>query len=227
MTENNKPTFMMKLKSSFAYFKEEYIKFPLYILSHPLKGFDIFKREKKAKMSVAITYMIVLILLNILWIQYAGFEINDFEIKDINSIAEITYIVGIVVLLTVSNWSVTTLFDGKGKMKEIFLMVCYSLFPMIWSTGVGIILSRILTGEEIAIYGLIMTLGTVLSMYMIFMGMISIHEYGLGKNILTIIFTLIAAAIIIFILLLSFNLFQTIYGFFYTIYQEITLRNLI
>lgn len=227
MNEKVKTSFMHKLKSSLIYFKEEFIKFPLYILSHPLKGFDIFKREKRAKTSVAITFVIALILLNILWIQYAGFEVNDFDIKDLNSISQVIYTVGIVGLLTVSNWSVTTLFDGKGKMKDIFLMICYSLYPTIWATGIGIILSRILTGEELAVYGLVMSLGTVLSAYMIFMGMISIHEYGLGKCLLTILFTLLAAAIIIFILLLSYNLFQTIYGFFYTIYQEITLRNLI
>lgn len=227
MNENNKPSFMDKVKSSLVYIKEEYIKFPLYILSHPLKGFDIFKREKRAKTSVAIVFVILLILLNILWIQYAGFEVNDFEIKDLNSISEIIYIVGIVGLLTISNWSVTTLFDGKGKMKDIFLMICYSLYPMIWANAIGIILSQILTGEELAVYSLVMALGTFLTCYMIFMGMISIHEYGLGKCLLTILFTIIAAAIIVFILLLSYNLFQTIYGFFYTIYQEITLRNII
>ena len=66
MNENNKPSFMDKVKSSLVYIKEEYIKFPLYILSHPLKGFDIFKREKRAKASVAIVFVILLILLNIL-----------------------------------------------------------------------------------------------------------------------------------------------------------------
>ena len=227
MNENKKVSFALKLKSSLSYIKEEYIKFPLYILSHPLKGFEIFKREKRAKTSVAVTFMLLLILFNILWIQYAGFEVNDFEIKYLNSIAEVTYIVGVVVLLTVSNWAVTTLFDGKGRMKEIFLMICYSLYPMIWANAFGIILSRILTGEELAIYALVMSLGSLLTGYMIFMGMISIHEYGLGKCLLTILFTLLAASIIIFILLLSFNLFQTMYGFFYQIYQEITLRNII
>jgi hypothetical protein len=172
-------------------------------------------------------FVVLLILLNILWLQYAGFEVNDFEIKYLNSIAEITYIVGIVALLTVSNWSVTTLFDGKGKMKDIFLMICYSLYPMIWANIFGIVLSNILTGEEITIYYLIMSLGGLLTGYMVFMGLISIHEYGLGKCLVTILVTLLAASIIIFILLLSFNLFQTVYGFFYQIYQEITLRNII
>jgi len=210
-----------------AYFKEEYIKFPLFILGHPLKGFDIFKREKRAKTSVGIVMIVALILLNILSFQYAGPEVNDNDIKDLNTIAQITYVAGVVLLITISNWSVTTLFDGKGTMKEIFLMISYSLFPLVWATGLGIILSNILTGDELAVYNLVIGLGYFLTGYMLFMGMISIHEYGLGKCILTVLFTLLAAAIILFILLLCFNLFQTMYGFLYTIYQEITLRNLL
>jgi hypothetical protein len=57
--------------------------------------------------------------------------------------------------------------------------------------------------------------------------MISIHEYGLIKCILTILGTLLAASIIIFVLLLSYDLFQRMYGFLYTVYREITLRDLI
>ena len=32
---------------------------------------------------------------------------------------------------TVANWCVTALFDGKGKMDNIFLCICYSFFPFV------------------------------------------------------------------------------------------------
>ena len=220
-------TFWTKTKHFLAYVREEYIRFPLYILAHPLKGFEIFKREKKAKMAVGITFIVLIVILNILSFQYAGFEVNHNEIRDLNSIAEIIYIVAPVLLLTIANWSVTTLFDGKGKMKEIFLMFSYSLFPLLWATGAGIILSNVLTGEETALYFLVIGVGWFLTGYIAFFGMISIHEYTLTQNLLTIFFTIIASAIVLFIGLLFFDLFQRMYGFLHTIYREITLRNLI
>ena len=210
-----------------GYFYREYIKFPAYILAHPLKGFNEFKAEKRAKVSVAITFMVVLVILNILSFQLTGYEVNKNELKDLNSIAEILYIVAPILLFTVANWSVTTLFDGKGKMKEIFLMICYSLYPLLWSTVIGIILSNVLTGDELAFYDITLGLGAFLTGYMIFFGMISIHEYGLGKNVVTILFTILAAAVIVFVLILTYDLFQKMYGFLYTIYEEITLRNLL
>ena len=222
-----KKDFWLVVKEKLSYFYREYVKFPAFILAHPLKGFYEFKEEKRAKVSVAITFMIVLVVLNILSFQYAGFEVNQNELKDLNSIAEILYIIAPIILFTVANWSITTLFDGKGKMKDIFLMICYSLFPMIWATALSIILSNFLTGDELAFYGLTLAIGGFLMLYMIFFGMISIHEYGLGKNVLTILATLLAAGIIVFVMILGFDLFQKMYGFLYTLYEEITLRDLL
>ena len=171
--------------------------------------------------------MILMIFLNILKFQYNGFIVNTNNIKDLNSISQIAYIVGAVLVLTVANWSVTTLFDGKGNMKEIFKMICYCLYPMIWSSLLGMIFSNILSKDEMAIYYLIVGLGIALTIYMFFFGIISIHEYGLGQCLLTILFTAIAAFIILFACLLFFDLFQRMYGFIYTIYREITIRELL
>lgn len=216
-----------KIKQFFKFVYEECIKFPAYILAHPLKGFDEFKRYKKGKMSVAITFMVITVLVNIFKFQFDGFIVNENEIKDLNSIAQISYVVGAVLVITIANWSVTTLFDGKGTMREIFMMICYCLYPFIFSNILGIILSNILSQDEMAIYTLVIGLGIALMCYMFFFGIISIHEYGLGKCLLTILFTAIAALIVLFACLLFFDLFQRMYGFIYTIYREISLRELI
>ena len=47
-------------------------------------------------------------------------------------------------------------------MKEIFMMICYCLFPLIWSTSIGILLSNILTKDEMAVYTLVNIIGIVL-----------------------------------------------------------------
>lgn len=231
MTENLKASkkqasFLGKVKDVLSYIYEHYIKFPGYILAHPIKGFDYFKRENKGKMQVAVTFMILLILLQIIAFQYTGFVVNQNKPEDLNTMKEIGLVVFPILLFTVSNWSVTTLFDGKGKMKEIFMMICYSLYPMIWTTAIGVIFSNFITLDEVGFYGLIIGLGIFLTGYMIFFGLISIHEYGVLKSIGAIAGTVLAILIILFIMLLAFDLLQQIYSFIYTIYREISLRYL-
>ena len=218
---------LKKLKQLGKFIVDDCIKLPTYILAHPLKGFEEFKRYKKGKMSVAILFVVLTIFVNILKFQYDGFLVNDNNIKDLNTIAQVAYVAGAVAVVTIGNWAVTTLFDGKGNMKEIFMMICYCLFPLIWSTSIGILLSNILTKDEMAVYTLVNIIGIVLLVYMFFFGIIGIHEYGLVQCLLTILFTVVAVLIVLFACLLFFDLFQRMYGFLYTLYREITLRELL
>lgn len=220
----NGVSFWDKIKTILKHIYEDYIKFPAFILAHPLKGFDYFKRENKARMSVAIVFVFLTIILRILEFQYSGFVVNQQDPNDLNTYREIGYIIFPILLFVVSNWSITTLFDGKGKMKEIFMMVCYSLFPVIFAQIFGLIFSNIIVVEEVGFYILIMGLGSFLMLYMIFFGLISIHEYGVLKCIGSLLGTALALMTLLFILLLGFDLFRQMYGFVYTIYREISLR---
>lgn len=229
MTENVTPkqnNFWLKVKKGWAFFKEEFVKYPLFIMLHPLKGFDYFKRENRARMSVALSFVVILILLQILEFQYSGFVVSQVSVTELNSFAEIAYVIGPILVITVANWSITTLFDGKGKMKEIFMMICYSLFPLIWAKLIGLFVSNVVSTQEQAVYTLIISLGTFLMCYMAFFGFISIHEFGLLKCIGTLIATAVALLIICFVGILCFDLFQKMTGFIYTIYREISLRYL-
>ena len=219
-------SFWQKVKNVLTNINEHYIKFPAYILAHPIKGFDDFKRESKGKMQVSIVFLILLMILQILKFQFSGFVVNQNDPNDLNTAREIGLVIFPIILFTVSNWSVTTLFDGKGKMREIFMMLCYALYPLIIVNIFGIIFSNIITLDEVGFYNLLLGLGAFLTGYMIFFGLVSIHEYGVLKCIGSIIGTAVAILVILFILLLAFDLFQQVYSFIYTIYREISLRYL-
>ena len=216
--------FWSKVVKFLKWFKEEFIKFPLFILFHPLKGWDEFKREKRGKMSVAIWFVIFVIFLSIMEYQYSGFIVKQVEVTDLKMLAEIAYIIAPVVLVTVANWSITTLFDGKGKMKEIFMMICYSLQPFIVINFLYDLLSNFLTTDEAQFLTLIKIVAITLLCLMAFMGFVVIHEYGIFKTIGSILLTALALCIIVFIALLIFDLSQQIYGFIYSIYKEIATR---
>ena len=217
---------LMVILKGLKYFWAETVKFPAYIITHPLKGFEEFKREKRGKIWVAIFFIALLIFLNIIQYRYTGYIIFQKDITALHTGREIILVLGVVVILVISNWSVTTLFDGKGKMIEIFMMLGYCLFPMIVSKIVGLIFSNFVTANEAAVYKLILGLGTFLTGYMGLFGLISIHEYGLVKCLLSILGTILAALVICFVGILVFDLFQKMTGFIYTIYQEISLRYL-
>ena len=203
-----------------AFFKN-FVKTPLRLMSHPIQGYTEFKQDKVGKLSVAIGMVIIYALLVIVRYNANGIIINKNDPTKFNSIRLLIYTIMPLIILCVANWTITTLLDGKGTMKMIFTMGGYCYFPLIFFGIINLILSNVLTSSEVQIITLLNFLGYFLMGYMIFMGLISIHEYGVAKAILTIILTIIATAVILFIALLIFDLASQIYGFFYSLYKEI------
>lgn len=212
----------MRLKLSHIY--NDFVKFPLYILTHPIAGFGRMKYEKEGKMSVAIVFILLSCLLRILQYLYTGFLVNDNDPTQLNSLKESSYVIGTIFLFTVGNWSITTLFDGKGNYKEILMMVSYSLFPLLLIGFPNILLSNVLTLNEISFYSLLQGLAVFLTGFLIFIGLIVVHEYSLIRTVFTVIATFMAIGVLLFILLLFFSLAQQIIAFIMGLYQEITWR---
>lgn len=202
----------------------EYLRFPAYILFHPFDGYEDLKRYKKGKLSVAILFMVLFAYFQIFSFTNLGFLVNNNNPLDLNSLQEIFGVILIIFLFTVGNWSITTLMEGKGSYKEIFMVAGYSLFPLVIIGFPAVFLSNFLTLEEMAFYNLLMFMAYFLTGWMLFMGLLNIHEYGLFKTILTFIATFISISVMIFVGLLFFDLIQQIIAFIASIIDEINLR---
>lgn len=204
---------------------EDFIKFPLYIITHPFQGFDDFKFEKKGKFHVAIIYLLLLVISTALQVTRSGFLIAAPYVEDFSIIKTFFLIMVPVLLISIGNWSITSLFDGKGNMGEIFKVCGYAIIPLVWFGIPLTFISGSLIQEELAIYTTLSTISVILTGYIGFFGLLVIHEYGLAKTIVTIIATIVAVAVIIFVGLLILTLFQQVFGFIQQVYDEFIMRN--
>jgi hypothetical protein len=215
---------LTKTKNTIKTFFHDIFKFPFYILLHPIKGFEDLKVEKKGKLYVAFFYLFMMIMSVVVTETMIGFLIKSPWSDTFNLGRTALLVIVPIALATIGNWTVTTLLDGKGNMKEIFMVIMYGLIPYIWISIPITLISNFLIREEIQFYYAIMSIGVFLSGYKIFMGLLVIHEYSLIKTILTVIFTAVAVAIMIFIGLLLVTIFQQVYGFLKSLYDELVLR---
>lgn len=214
----------MKIKLVLKKFWYNFIQLPKHVLFHPFDGYDDLKREKKGKVSVALIFMVLFVLLRIYTFLNEGFVINSRDPLSLNAFNEFFSVALLIFLFTVGNWSITTLLEGKGSYKEIFLVTGYSLFPIVLIGFPAVFASNYLTLDEIGIYTLVMGLAYFMTGIMLFMGILNIHEYGLLKTIMTFILTVIAMAFMAFLGLLFFDLIQQFLSFIKSVYQELRLR---
>lgn len=114
--------------------------------------------------------------------------------------------------------------EGEGRLKDIAIAAGYALTPLIICLNIGTIFSQYVTFDEGGFYYMIVAFGVAYSLIMALMGIMQVHNYTLGKTLLTIFLTFVAMLIIIFVVLLFVDLLTQVYNFFYSIYQELIFR---
>lgn len=208
-------------------FKEEFINYPFYIISSPFKGFSDLKYEKRGKSYFAVVMMAVISVLAIADALYKGFVLSGgyyTENKQINTIYLIFMSIAPVALFVVANWSITCITNGNGKMRDIFMVYAYALYPKVLLSIIGLITSNIVTMDESAMAIFFYSFGSVAFAFYLFIGLITIHEYNFTQGIVMILFTIVSMCIIVFVIALFLSLSNEVIVFFRTIYQEIMLK---
>jgi len=196
----------------------------LYTISHPADGYYEIRHREKGSVVIA---LILVVLFSVMWSINrisAGFIVNDIDPREVNSISELITVLLFFFLICVSNWSVTCLMDGKGRIKDIIIAIGYSLPPAIVCILIGTIFSQFVSEDEAAFYTMICGIGIAYTLFMMLVGIMTVHNFTLGKTIITIFLTIVAMLLIIFVLLLIVDLVNQVYSFLWSIYQELMFR---
>lgn len=203
---------------------KEKVKLFKYAVFHPFDGFYEIRFRHKGSVGIAFLMMILYGILNCFSFQYTGFIMNNKPVHEMNSVITFVSAIMLIVLFTVSNWTITTLFNGKGRLVDIFIVVCYSLVPIIIVNTAAVIISNFIIEEEIMILQAVQGMAIAWFVFMIVAGLCTIHEYTFLDNIGAIIATFISAAIIIFIGILFFTMIEQMISFAISIVEEFIRR---
>ena len=104
------------------------------------------------------------------------------------------------------------------------MVTMYCQYPSIWLTWAYILLSNVLTLNEMAFATFCTALGIVCTVLYGFIGLVSVHEFGFGKGIASIILTVVAIMIIVFVALLIATMAGELVTFISVIAKEIVLN---
>lgn len=204
--------------------KQELIRFPFQVIFKPFSSFWDLKYDNKGSMKASYLLIAFTIIAFILQKQYAGFLVNYTDPRAINSIMDIITVVIPFVLWVVANWSITTLMDGEGKFTEIVKVTAYSLTPIVIVYIPMTFISRYMAQEETAFYYLMLSIASLWFVWLLFVGIMTIHQYTVMKTIVTMVLTIIVMGIIVFLGALVLSMLQQIYDFIYNIYRELLFR---
>ena len=200
------------------------MKYGLHVITHPFDGFWDLIHEKRGTIAAANTFLILFLITRVLKLLLTSFQFISAPIQYINVFQEMGSLALPFIILCLANWAMTTLFDGKGRFKDIYMAMCYALIPYILIQIPMIVVSNMLTYEEGSFYTVLLSFSVIWCVFLVFVGLMEVHDYGPGKTFIFLIVTIFGAAVIIFLLLVFFSLLGDALSYFISLYREIVFR---
>lgn len=200
------------------------LRYALYVIVHPFDGFWDLTHEKRGSTGAANFIVLCFVLITIWKMQFTNFMFFKVQWEYVNILIVILGAIVPLIIWCISNWSLTTLMDGKGTLKNIYMATGYALTPFVIIQLPLIVVSNFITLEEGAFYYYFSTFSFIWCGFLIIFAMMMIHDYSFGKAVFSSLLTIVGMGVIIFIILLFFSLVSDGIAYFISMYREIVFR---
>lgn len=196
----------------------------LYALKTPRRPMDHYYEIRKFRQGSMVSSAVIYLLLFIDFMAFKtvkGFiyQTTKVENMDIGSI-----VLGFFVLLglfIVCNYLVTSINDGDGTFKQIFMIPAYGMMPAMIALLIVTCVSYVLTYNESFLLTLVLLIGITWSVITIFIGLQTVHDYTFGETVKSIILTVVFMIIIAVIGVIISIMWSSLYTFLAAVGKEI------
>ncbi len=199
------------------------VAYGFHVIFHPFDGFWDLKHEKRGSVRASVFFIVLAIAT--FYYQAIG---QGYLMNPNGGYAGVwAQVLGVLVplfLFVLANWCLTTLFEGEGSFKDIFIACSYSLVPLPLLIIPATIYSNFCVTTETQIVSFIGTLAFIWLGILIFFGTMVTHDYSMGKNVITVLGTVVAMVFIMFIAVLFTTLVGKIVSLITNLVTEIQYR---
>ena len=134
--------------------------YAIHVIFHPFDGFWDIKHEKRGTVKGATTILAITVAAFLYQSVGRGWLFNPYQ----NSASYIMVFMSValpVALWVLANWCLTTLFDGEGTLKDVYIATCYALTPLPLFVIPMTIVSNFVSSDEISLVSMFLTLAYV------------------------------------------------------------------
>ena len=194
-----------------------------HVMFHPFDGFWDLKHEKRGSVRAASTILAVVLAAFYYQGIGKGYVMNP-QGKYTTIAATLISVLVPLALWMIANWCLTTLFEGEGSFKDIYIASCYALAPLVLFIVPTTIASNVVLANEANIVNMLVVFGFIWAGMLLFFGMMVTHDYSLGKNFLTTLGTILGMVCIMFVAILFSTLLTKLVSFVTNIVTELQYR---
>ncbi|MCR5594939.1 MAG: YIP1 family protein [Lachnospiraceae bacterium] len=200
------------------------LKFALYCMTHPMDGYWDLTHEHRGTYAAANTILIITLIVRIMKLRYTSFIFMTVYWEEINIFLYLASVLFPLILWVLGNWGLTTLFDGKGRLGQVYMATCYGMIPYPVIQLPLMIVSNFITVDEGSFYAVLSAISLIYCALLIVTAMGQIHEFSGGKNLLFTVATIFAMLVMVFILMIFFSMITQGISYIVSLVREMLFR---
>lgn len=199
--------------------------YSLYTLIHPIDTLEGIRYNRtRINMAVPFIIFIAAFAVRIAYLYIVHFPLASIELEDVNPLFEAVKLWIVPITWIPASFMATSISGGESKMKEIFFTSSLSLVPFIVINAPLMFLSNILSKSQQSWYGVFSALAYIGLFLILFMSMMILNNYTLGKTIGMMFVSAFMMLVIWLVLLLCYILTGRMIQFVIAIIEEFRLN---
>lgn len=200
------------------------IKYSLHFMRHPFDGCYGVKREGKASFACANILLAAYIIVSIIEKYFSGFLVKTVREGRYDIITDIGTVLVIFAGLTLCNYLVVTINEGEAFLKELYCAYAYCLTPFIIIKPFVVILSNVLTYNEVF---LISFANIIVLVWIVILLLISVKEmnnFTVKETAKALALTAFTVLILSLLICIIYVLFSQVIDFISSVLREVVYR---
>lgn len=190
-------------------------------IRHPVDSMYDIRRDKEGSvLSATILYLVGFIIFTLNFIG-RGFIFNYVDARNVSY----GFIMSIFLLpcglWVAANYMVSSINEGEGRLKDVFIASAYALAPFIIFMPFVIALSYVVTLNEAFVLSFSALIIWVWCAVILFLGLKEIHNYEIREVIKNILLSLFLIFVGVIIFSIIYMLWDQLIGFVYTFLKEV------
>ena len=189
---------------------------------HPLDSFYDIRVEKKGTVLGASILYALLFLSFMLYMLGKGFIYQYYDVQELDISSIVVGFFAIIILFVVCNYLVTSINDGQGSLKQVYMIPAYACLPLMLAFFGVTAVSYVVTTNEAFFLSVAMLIGVVWTVILLYIGLQTVHNYTAGETVKAILLTFLLIFVVVIVLMIVTIMWDQVWTFLSTLGEELT-----
>ena len=196
------------------------LRFSFSMLRHPIDGFYYLKRGIFGSVASATVLYGLALAVFVIENTAKAFIFNGNPVSQSVPVLFLLFLV-CAAFWVIGNYMVSTINDGEGSLRELYVLTAYALTPYLLLTPIKVILTYGFTQNEAFFIHLLTYIAIVWSAVILYMGLMHMHNYTFWETLKNIILTLFIMVIALAAIAIVYLIWMQLVQFLTEVFTEV------